>query len=347
MITKVYYALDQTGATFEDAFAQGLRIAEFNFPKPAVKTVTVDVPGRDGLVDLTDALTGYPTYENIQGAITFIVLKGAIFDLAAFINKFHGRRIKLYTDEDTTHYYVGRATVTAKTLKLGRLQTFTLSVDADPFLWDMTETSQSLSVLTGNTTGWTLNSSTNMASGYPTMTTKKITLKNSTPTESTATYRVPVDDTKVYVCVADGDTYTDHYEVISGLETIQGTGLIRPAPGQTYVDVKFYLKTGAIMTGSWNNVVLVPMDVVLRNTASVRTTLPYIQATRSCSLFVAQSKYSSNVTEYRLIMDQPFSIWEIDPIKNSPGDETGIYIGLGGAGASGTAKLKYRGGVLA
>ena len=61
MINKVYYALDETGATFEDAFAQGLRIAEFNFPKPAVKTVTVDVPGRDGLVDLTDALTGYPT----------------------------------------------------------------------------------------------------------------------------------------------------------------------------------------------------------------------------------------------------------------------------------------------
>ena len=46
----------------------------FNPPKPKLKTV--DVPGGDGLLDVSELLTGYPVYENRTGSIEFMVHNG-------------------------------------------------------------------------------------------------------------------------------------------------------------------------------------------------------------------------------------------------------------------------------
>ena len=46
------------------------------FHPPAQKVKTIDVPGGDGVIDLSRALTGYPVYQNRTGSFEFIVPNG-------------------------------------------------------------------------------------------------------------------------------------------------------------------------------------------------------------------------------------------------------------------------------
>ena len=41
------------------------------FNPPAQKVKTLDIPGGDGVIDLSQALTGYPVYQNRTGSIEF------------------------------------------------------------------------------------------------------------------------------------------------------------------------------------------------------------------------------------------------------------------------------------
>ena len=350
MINKVYYALE-TGA-FTDAYAQGLRIATFNFPKPAVKTTTVNVPGRDGLIDLSESLTGRPTYENINGSVTFIVLKGASFNLNTFVNTYHGRIMRLYTDEDTSRYYIGRATVTAKTLRLGKLQTFTLSMSAEPFLWAMTETSQSFSVKTGATSVFTQTATNHMATGYPTVATKKITIKfqQTTPpsSEGSATYSFAVDDSKLYILVckisSTVDLFNTNYKVTTGNGTVTGAQLIKPKSGDTTATVKFYTATDGYDV-VFDNICLIELKEVTRETVNGISS-PYITSTRACNLYVFVNNNTVTPLVYTLSANTPCYTPDIEVLKQN-GTQTGIYIGLGLASSAGTANLYYRKGVLA
>lgn len=103
---------------------------------PAVRTQTITLPGRNGDLDLTDALTGYPIYGNRQLTIGLGGKKeprawpGFISD---FLNEIHGRRVKIIFDNDPEYYYEGRATVQSDYERGNYIATFTLQVNADPY----------------------------------------------------------------------------------------------------------------------------------------------------------------------------------------------------------------------
>ena len=44
------------------------------FSFPSIKTQSVDIPGANGKIDLTEALTGYPAYNNRTGSFEFMVV---------------------------------------------------------------------------------------------------------------------------------------------------------------------------------------------------------------------------------------------------------------------------------
>lgn len=46
------------------------------FNPPAQKVKTIDIPGGDGVIDLSQALTGYPVFQNRTGSFEFIVPNG-------------------------------------------------------------------------------------------------------------------------------------------------------------------------------------------------------------------------------------------------------------------------------
>ena len=351
MISNVYYS-GATG-TYTDAGAQGLRIASFDFPKPQVKTTYVDVPGRNGLIDLSESLTGRPTYQNINGSVTFIVLKGASFDLKTFVNTYHGKIMRIYTDEDSSHYYTGRATVTNINLKLGKLRTFTLSMNAEPFLWSATETTQSLSVKTGATSVFTQTATANMASGYPTVATKNIKIKfqQTTPPSSqgSATYSFAVSDTKLYVLTctisASVELAGTGYSITTGNGTVYGTQLIKPKSGDTTATVKFYTATAGYEV-TFGNICLIELTEITRDTTAIGVSSPYILSNRACELYVFVNNTATNPIPYTVAASTACYVPDVNVLKDS-GSQTGIYVGMGLASSNGTATLNYRRGVLA
>ena len=81
------------------------------FNPPATKTQYVDLPGGNGQIDLTEALTGYPVYENRTGSHEFYVENGykEWSDLySEIMNYLHGKSMEAYLEDDPYYVYVGR-----------------------------------------------------------------------------------------------------------------------------------------------------------------------------------------------------------------------------------------------
>lgn len=81
---------------------------------PSVKTKTIDIPGSNGLLDLSESLTGYPTYNNREGSFEFIVMNDykewyqAYSDIMDYL---HGQEMTAILEDDKEYYYKGRFSV--------------------------------------------------------------------------------------------------------------------------------------------------------------------------------------------------------------------------------------------
>lgn len=84
------------------------------FNPPSVKTYYVEIPGGDGSLDLSTALTGRPTYKNRTGSWEFYVENG-FKDWAVLYSEImtylHGRKMKAVLEDDPEYYYEGRFSV--------------------------------------------------------------------------------------------------------------------------------------------------------------------------------------------------------------------------------------------
>ena len=84
---------------------------------PEVYTNYVDIPGRTaGPIDLSEALSGRPTFLNSEGDWEFVL--DADFQSRPIMyqelkNFLHGRMMKIELEEDPLHYYNGRISVSA------------------------------------------------------------------------------------------------------------------------------------------------------------------------------------------------------------------------------------------
>ena len=85
---------------------------------PNVNTSYLTVPGGNGSLDLTEALTGYPTYSNRSGSWEFLVMNGygewytRYSDIMAYL---HGKKFQAILDDDPYYYYEGRFSVASWT----------------------------------------------------------------------------------------------------------------------------------------------------------------------------------------------------------------------------------------
>lgn len=84
------------------------------FNPPAQKTKTLEIPGGDGVIDLSQALTGYPVYQNRSGSIEFIVMNDfkpwhmAYSDIMDYL---HGQTMRAVLEDDPEYFYEGRFTI--------------------------------------------------------------------------------------------------------------------------------------------------------------------------------------------------------------------------------------------
>lgn len=99
-------------------------------PFAEVNTNYVEVPGSNGSLDLSEALTGYPTYKDREGSFEFILMNtnlnssagesigysgvtdGAFSKTLDYIANFlHGRKLKMLLEDYPGQMYVGRFTI--------------------------------------------------------------------------------------------------------------------------------------------------------------------------------------------------------------------------------------------
>lgn len=111
---------------------------ELNPPEP--KTYTVDVPGGNGVIDLTTALTGDVVYNNRTQTFQFAVIDTTNNDFETvkteFSNYIHGKAFDYQITMDPGYTYHGRFKVSSyehQAFTSGILGTINVEVDAEPY----------------------------------------------------------------------------------------------------------------------------------------------------------------------------------------------------------------------
>ena len=75
---------------------------------PEPRLYQLEIPGRDGLLDLTKSVTGTVTYSNRTLEFEFASMKNISEQVAlrnALNNDLHGKEVKVILDEDSNYYY--------------------------------------------------------------------------------------------------------------------------------------------------------------------------------------------------------------------------------------------------
>ena len=88
----------------------GLIVAPYAIPLPEPQTNFVEIPGRDGALDLSEA---FGTVRYADRIIPLTLYARAPFDtqISAFATDVHGRRMNMIFDRDPTYYYDARVTL--------------------------------------------------------------------------------------------------------------------------------------------------------------------------------------------------------------------------------------------
>ena len=127
----------------------GLQMLSFYVSSPEIYEEKVEMPGRNGPLDLSEALTGEPVYKDRDLAAVFDMNEP---DLSVFEqrmndirNHMHGKRLRIVHDKDDGYYYEGRISVDYKE-KNHLFYEVTISAVIDPFKLKQEETVVSASV---------------------------------------------------------------------------------------------------------------------------------------------------------------------------------------------------------
>lgn len=113
---------------------------------PEPNLTFLEVPGRNGRLDLSEALTGDVTYANrtiklqLAGSVS---LESWYQRCLRIFNAYHGRAVDVIFDDDPGHYYHGRASV-SDPQRVRNGGQFVFSVDAEPFRYETALTTVSI-----------------------------------------------------------------------------------------------------------------------------------------------------------------------------------------------------------
>lgn len=153
-----FYSQEKSGLRFTEnpedsgyhtATDWNLYWTDFKLTAPAAKKYTVTVPGRHGILDMSEALTGDVVYHN--GTLTAVFAFPSNMPdwhklYSRILTYLHGRRRCIIVDTDPRYYYEGRCSVSS-VREDGVHSTFTVTADVypykrtlqstvEPWLWD-------------------------------------------------------------------------------------------------------------------------------------------------------------------------------------------------------------------
>ena len=132
---------------------------------PSVKKTVIEIPGSNGIIDLTESLTGDVTYGQRTGSWEFIVMneKPILWSelYSDILDYLHGQRVRVYLEDtlksesDTSYpdyYYEGRIDVEAWDTQ-DNYSVISMNYNLDPFKYDRVAVSDRITV--NSTSSWT------------------------------------------------------------------------------------------------------------------------------------------------------------------------------------------------
>ena len=113
----------------------GLRLLSVELGPAAVDTNTLEIPGMNGAIDLTEAVSGYPFYKNAKHKLTFDFMDGShdtwVWKASSLKGKIHGRRFPVVLGRDSFYY---DARISVDTAKLNQAYSqLVVELDASPY----------------------------------------------------------------------------------------------------------------------------------------------------------------------------------------------------------------------
>lgn len=142
LFNGVEFTIEGTARSYHSYDDWGLYVTNTNYIKePKQNTNYVSVPGRDGLIDLSEILSGRLTYSSreikieLAGRRNKITWDGVI---STFRNEINGKICRIIFDNDEGYYWRGRVDIKdfSSALNLGKL---TIDIpNADPYKYDVT-----------------------------------------------------------------------------------------------------------------------------------------------------------------------------------------------------------------
>lgn len=137
---------------------------EIGLPEP--QTTSIEIIGRSGKLDLTEALSsedGEIHYNNRTLKLTFVTLETISGEnwlefLSGLAAKFHGPNVKVIFDEAPDYYFTGRCSINSFETDCVR-QKVVLSIDCDPYQYAVEGSTRILTLASGDTEEVTLSNS--------------------------------------------------------------------------------------------------------------------------------------------------------------------------------------------
>ena len=122
-------------------------LTKADIPLPEPKTSLVEIKGADGVLDLSEVLTGDILYNNRAITLTFEMMDDIdYYDLISNISNYlHGRIVTISLTNDEDYYYVGRASISQWQCSK-RQGIIVITVDAEPYKYSVTETTMIVNV---------------------------------------------------------------------------------------------------------------------------------------------------------------------------------------------------------
>ena len=182
-------------------------LTKAEIPLPTAKTSTVNIKGSDGVLDLSEVLTGDIVYNNRTIKLTFEMMDDTdYYNLISEISNYlHGKKITVTLTNDEDYYYVGRASISNWEC-VKRQGKIVIDVDCDPYKYAVTETTMMVNVANQ---------------------TKTITLPNSRKRvcpnlNVTGTITLTIDDAEYEL--SEGQQQLVNFRLIEGNNTIKVSG---------------------------------------------------------------------------------------------------------------------------
>lgn len=133
------YTLEVNGSSVAELLGDSSLTVLFDkleLDPPEQQTSYVDVPGRDGSIDMSEVLTGYPAYKDRTVKTNVWVTASDIAECDAIAGKalaeLHGKTAELKFSFDTQHRYIGRVSV-SNVRRNGLVVGFLLTARCEPY----------------------------------------------------------------------------------------------------------------------------------------------------------------------------------------------------------------------